>query len=76
MTSWTTDSPTTPGWYWLRRAAFQGKQGVWHEPRPIIVELALDGVAGLTMYVPGTDWTRPLSDLVSGEWVGPLPVPD
>ena len=36
---WTVETPATPGWYWLRRAAFRSESGAWHEPYPIIVEL-------------------------------------
>ena len=73
---WTSDLPTEPGWYWLRHAAFHGAQGAWHEPNPIIVELVPDANASLTIYVPGTDWTRRLTELTNSEWIGPLTVPD
>ena len=42
---WTTETPTAPGWYWLRHAVFRGKAGAWHEVHPIIVELGQNGNA-------------------------------
>lgn len=73
---WTTETPTVPGWYWLRHAMFHGRAGSWHELHPIIVELSRDSNGPLVLLVSGSDWVRSLEDLVVGEWVGPLvPLP-
>ncbi len=72
---WTAETPTVPGWYWLRHAVFRSKAGAWHELHPIIVELGRDGNGPLMLFVSGSEWVRSLEDLVVGEWVGPLTVP-
>ena len=72
---WTTETPTGPGWYWLRHAVFRGKAGAWHELHPIIVELGQNANAPMMIFVSGSEWVRSLDDLVIGEWVGPLDVP-
>jgi hypothetical protein len=43
VSAWTMDTPTTPGWYWLRRAVFRDSAVAWHEVHPMIVELRQDG---------------------------------
>ena len=75
-TEWTTDPPSMPGWYWLRHAVFQTALGQWHEPRPTVVELLPDASGQLLVYVTGTTWARALTDLILGEWSGPLAVPN
>lgn len=70
-----TETPTAPGWYWLKHAVFQGRAGAWHELHPIIVELGPDGSGPMMLFVSGSEWVRSLDDLVVGEWVGPLDVP-
>ena len=72
---WTSETPTTPGWYWLRRAAFRSESGAWHEPYPIIVELAVQESEELVVYLPGTDRACSLNELVVAEWEGPLHTP-
>ena len=74
-TEWTPDTPSLPGWYWLRHAIFQTALGQWHETRPVVVELVPDATGQLLIYVPGTTWTRSVADLIVGEWCGPLALP-
>ncbi len=75
-TQWTTELPSLPGWYGLRHAIFQTPLGQWHEPSPVMVELLPDAAGQLLVYVPGTTWTRSVADLVVGEWIGPLSLPE
>lgn len=42
----------------------------------MIVELVPDVNASLTIDVPGTDWTRRLTELTNSERIGPVTVPD
>jgi len=72
---WTTEIPVSAGWYWLRHAAFQSSAGAWHDVHPMIVELVANGTGRMMLFVSGSEWVRPLDDLVVGEWVGPLEVP-
>ena len=72
---WTAETPTTPGWYWLRHAAFRTTAGTWHEVHPMIIELVPDGTGPMMLFVSGSEWVRSLEDLVVGEWNGPLEVP-
>ena len=53
---WNTETPTAPGWYWLKHAVFQGRAGAWHELHPIIVELSRVGNGPRTLSVGGSDW--------------------
>jgi hypothetical protein len=73
---WTTETPTAPGWYWLKHAVFQSRAGAWHELHPIIVELSRDGNGPLMLSVDGSDGVCSLEDLVVAEWAGPLTHPD
>jgi len=75
ISQWSVEIPTEPGWYWLRHAVFSGKAGAWHELHPIIVELGRNGNAPLVIFVSGSEWVRSVEDLVVGEWVGPLEMP-
>ncbi|MEP7153027.1 MAG: hypothetical protein ABI856_15065 [Nitrospira sp.] len=73
---WTEQRPDEAGWYGLRHATFQTALGMWHEPRTTIVEMVPDATGRLLIYVAGTTWTRAVADLVVGEWMGPLNLPE
>lgn len=72
LAQWTIEEPTVPGTYWLRHGVFHEQADVGHEPHPILVEVLSDGKSGLTVHVPGTDRAWALSQMVVGEWAGPL----
>ena len=77
VSGWTTEMPTTPGWYWLRHAVFRDTAGAWHALYPMIVELVRDGNSPMMLLVSGSEWewVRSVEDLVVGEWIGPLEIP-
>ena len=68
-----TETPTSPGWYWLQHAVFRGQAGIWHELHPMIVELSRNDNGPLMISVCGDDRARSVDDLVVGEWVGRSP---
>lgn len=57
---WTRETPTEPGWYWMRRGSGY--------PDPQVVLLDFD-----CFWVVGVDESFPLRD---GEWAGPIPEPE
>ena len=69
---WMTETPTSPGWYWLQHAVFRGQAGIWHELHPMIVELSRNENGPLMISVCGDDGARSVDDLIVGEWIGPL----
>jgi hypothetical protein len=69
---WTTETPTSPGWYWLHHAVFRRQAGIWHELHPMIVELSRNDNGPLMLSVYGDDGASSIDDLIVGEWVGPL----
>ena len=69
---WTDKMPTTPGWYWLRRAILRHNADAWHEVHPVLVEVTEDTDSALGLYMPGLDYIWSLHDVVVAEWAGPL----
>jgi len=58
---WTTDKPTTPGWYWYRASVSKGNTVITHvyDSENIICAAFMNDV-----------WEE--VKLISGEWAGPL----
>lgn len=76
---WTTEPPTSPGWYWLRSATIESR--FYHEQesknlirQAIIVNVyrRLDQSLGFYLDLDAIG----LSEIKSGEWAGPLPLPE
>jgi hypothetical protein len=61
--NWTTQKPTTPGWYWWRDVG-----------RSHGVVVQVDPETG-TVSSSGTGEYRLLKEIVGGEWFGPLEQP-
>lgn len=67
--TWTTDTPTHPGYYWLRENDTDAK------PCIMIVEPVSDIDCRLESTCCGSDYYR-MVDTITGEWLGPvLPPP-
>ena len=61
--NWTTQKPTTSGWYWWRESFYASS---------FIVQMdALNG----TVSFSGSDQYRLLKEINRGEWAGPLEAP-
>lgn len=65
---WTTDKPTTPGWYWWRHRHGWKADASWTVPK--IVKVV--NKAGLLMVCA---WCQ-LGNMLDGEWAGPIPEPE
>lgn len=71
---WTTETPTTPGWYWLRLPrANNGNGEATHGV--IIVEVFDPGYADGSLFYLWGDEREDMRSLKDAEWAGPLPLP-
>ncbi len=58
---WTTEKPTTPGWYWYKGAGYSTTLYVY--------------TANGGLFVEDHDYTGPVQGY-PGEWAGPIPEPE
>lgn len=65
MMQWTTDKPTTPGWYWWRK-----RKGFI----PAFLDVTSDHIKGTGFFIVGAYTVRLAA--IEGEWSsGPIPEP-
>jgi hypothetical protein len=62
MSEWTTEKPTTPGWYWYR--AFDDADRVVH-----VMEMGGDDLTACAF-----EWQTSIK-YMNGNWVGPIEPP-
>lgn len=78
--TWTTITPTVPGYYWLRNA--RARFGVYSEPQIVEIVLFMEGDEGDApsigpprVLIFGLLASPPRLSDISGEWCGPIGVP-
>jgi hypothetical protein len=62
--NWTTEKPSTTGWYWWRKPSM-----------PLIGVMVRVDIEADTVHSSGMDGEASLDKLVGGEWFGPLEMP-
>lgn len=75
---WTTETPTSPGWYWLRNGTIESPFYHEDESRNLIRQAIIVNVyrrqdQSLGFYLDLD--AIGLGEIKSGEWAGPLPLP-
>lgn len=70
--NWTTEYPTTPGYYWIRNFRSYGMRGTLSARGEIVEVFELIPGAGLTVFFIGHGETIKVEGIKSAEWQGPI----
>jgi hypothetical protein len=72
---WTSDTPTEPGWYWLKRKDARGLPSLLDHFPVMTCVVPYKGVMSVRYGAGASSSRRPVDWLVGAEWAGPIPPP-